>query len=325
MLKHIDLGVDMRAGRRIKDALINYRNAVQALNVSSLETVVDHLLDSATQRAEGAQRAAAAALEQVPDLDSAGSPEELMLSYVSGEKMADRTDRALVTPWFKFLWETYRTVLDVLKNNSRLEGLYADAAARAANFCLTHQRATEFRRLCDMLRNHLSNLLRYRDQGGANRTDLAEPATWERYAGMRFEQLRTACALGLWAEAFRCVEDVQGLFAAAPRASHRARAALMSPFYAALTRIFARSESRLYNAYAWYRLFTFSRTQVKGLPAGDVATLASNVVLSALAIMPYEVSGDPERVLEGIARRVHQGRAGKSAWACAQWTAVLSG
>lgn len=42
------------------------------------------------------------------DLEAEASPEEMMLSYVSGEKSKDRTDRELVTPWFKFLWETYR-------------------------------------------------------------------------------------------------------------------------------------------------------------------------------------------------------------------------
>lgn len=72
----------------------------------------------------------------------------------------DRTDRELVTPWFKFLWETYRNILDTLRNYSRLEALYAMTAARAFQFCLHYKRTTEFRRLCDILRNHLQNLNR---------------------------------------------------------------------------------------------------------------------------------------------------------------------
>lgn len=65
-----------------------------------------------------------------------------------------------------------RNVLDILRNNSRLEGLYAMACSRACHFCLTYKRTTEFRRLCDIVRNHLSNLLKYKDQGGRDRTDL---------------------------------------------------------------------------------------------------------------------------------------------------------
>ena len=65
-----------------------------------------------------------------------------------------------------------RNVLDILRNNSRLEALYAMATSRACAFCLTYKRTTEFRRLCDIVRNHLSNLLKYRDQGGRDRTDI---------------------------------------------------------------------------------------------------------------------------------------------------------
>jgi hypothetical protein len=63
-------------------------------------------------------------------------------------------------------------VLDILRNNSRLEALYAMATSRACQFCLAYRRTTEFRRLCDIVRNHLSQLLKYRDQGGRDRTDL---------------------------------------------------------------------------------------------------------------------------------------------------------
>ena len=63
------------------------------------------------------------------NLEADKRPEDLMLSYVSGEKGKDRSDRELVTPWFKFLWETYRTVLEILRNNSKLMALYAVCSA----------------------------------------------------------------------------------------------------------------------------------------------------------------------------------------------------
>lgn len=52
----------------------------------------------------------------------------VLLSAVSGEDTQDRTDRLLLTPWVKFLWESYRQCLDLLRNNSRVERLYHDIA-----------------------------------------------------------------------------------------------------------------------------------------------------------------------------------------------------
>ncbi|RAL53116.1 hypothetical protein DM860_006788 [Cuscuta australis] len=198
MFKHVELCVDMKRGRYAKDGLIQYRIICQHVNIASLEEVIKHLLHLATERAELA-RTQAQALDEaldVDDLEADKRPEDLMLSCVSGEKGKDRSDRELVTPWFKFLWETYRTVLEILRNNSKLEALYAMTAHRAFQFCKQYKRTTEFRRLCEIIRNHLANLNKYRDQ--RDRPDLSAPESLQLYLDTRFEQLKVATELGLW-------------------------------------------------------------------------------------------------------------------------------
>lgn len=222
--------------------------------MNSLEEVLRHFLSTASNRAEEAQRSAEASLEAIEDLEADASPEDLMLSYVTEEGNAgasrlrggglggplclaegeaggsfltsccvlnaERTDRELVAPWFKFLWEAYRSCLEILRNNAKLEKLYAMVASRAFGFCIHYRRTTEFRRLCDMLRTHMSQLQREQPTAvikGRERPDLALPETLSLFMETRFEQLRVACRLEMWQEAFRSVEDIHSIITTAKR------------------------------------------------------------------------------------------------------------
>ncbi|XP_071733632.1 eukaryotic translation initiation factor 3 subunit A-like [Rutidosis leptorrhynchoides] len=285
MFKYIELCVDMRRGRFAKDGLIQYRIICQQVNVNSLEEVIKHFMDLSTKRAELA-RSQAQALEEaldVDDLEADKRPEDLMLSYVSGEKGKDRSDRELVTPWFKFLWETYRTVLEILRNNSKLMALYADTAHRAFQFCKQYKRTTEFRRLCEIIRNHLANLNKYRDQ--RDRPDLTAPESLHFYLDTRFEQLKVATELELWQEAFRSVEDIYGL---TNMVKKMPKSSLMAVYYAKLTEIFWISSSHLYHAYAWFKLFQLQKSFNKNLNQKDLQLIASSVLLAALSAPPYD-------------------------------------
>ncbi|KAK9102806.1 hypothetical protein Sjap_020060 [Stephania japonica] len=254
MFKYVELCVELRRGRFAKDGLIQYRIICQQVNVSSLEEVIKHFLHLSTEKAEQA-RSQAQALEEaldVDDLEADNRPEDLMLSYVSGEK-------------------------------ERREALYAMTAHRAFQFCKQYKRTTEFRRLCEIIRNHLSNLNKYRDQ--RDRPDLSVPESLQLYLDTRFEQLKIATELELWQEAFRSVEDIHGLMCLVKKSP---KPSLMVVYYAKLTEIFWISESHLYHAYSWFRLFTLQKSYNKNLTQKDLQLIASSVVLAALAVTPYD-------------------------------------
>jgi hypothetical protein len=89
----------------------------------------------------------------------------------------------------------------------------------------------------------------------------------------------------MWAEAFRSVEDIQHLIALGKR---QPKQQMMATYYSRLTQIFAVSESHLYHAYAWLKLFNFSRTYNKNLTPRDQQMMATSVVLATMSILPYD-------------------------------------
>ncbi|EME48788.1 hypothetical protein DOTSEDRAFT_67736 [Dothistroma septosporum NZE10] len=305
MLLFVELCVDLRKGKSAKDGLYNYKNTSQNTNVATIELVFRRFIELAEQKVAEAQAKADeisaqgataettdASLANVTDLEAMETPESILLSTVSGEQSKDRTDRAIVTPWLKFLWETYRTVLDIFKNNARLEVMYQTTAHQAFQFCQRYTRKTEFRRLCELLRNHLQNAAKYSQQVHA--INLSDPDTLQRHLDTRFLQLNVAVELELWQEAFKSVEDIHTLLSLSKRAPKNS---MMANYYEKLTRIFLVSENYLFHAAAWsryYNLLNLSARQVgtgaskKDNPSNigdaDLSKAASYVLLSALSI-----------------------------------------
>lgn len=234
----------------------------------------------------------ASATSNIEDLEATETPESILLATVSGEQSRDRTDRAIVTPWLKFLWEAYRTVLDILRNNARLEILYQSTAMQAFDFCLKYTRKTEFRRLCELLRNHVQTAAKYSSQMHA--INLSDPDTLQRHLETRFQQLNVAVELELWQEAFRSVEDIHTLLSLSKRPPKNI---MMANYYEKLTRIFLVGENYLFHAAAWSRYYSLLRQSSVMVASGqskkadnppvsdaDLQKAASFVLLSALAI-----------------------------------------
>ncbi|EPS28032.1 hypothetical protein PDE_02977 [Penicillium oxalicum 114-2] len=301
MLLFVELCVDLRKGKSAKDGLYQYKNIAQNTNVGTIEVVLKKFIELAEQKVTEAQAKAdeiQSSLESAPsatnveDLEAIETPETILLATVSGEQSRDRTDRAVVTPWLKFLWETYRTVLEILKNNARLEIMYQATALQAFQFCLKYTRKTEFRRLCELLRNHVQNAAKYSTQMHA--INLSDADTLQRHLDTRFQQLNVAVELELWQEAFRSIEDIHTLLNLSKRP---AKNVMMANYYEKLARIFLVSENYLFHAAAWNRYYNLLRLSTIALATGqsskkenpsvteaEMTKAASFVLLSALSI-----------------------------------------
>jgi translation initiation factor 3 subunit A len=224
-------------------------------NLSGLETVIRRLVQSAEARLEAAQAAAAqVCLGEIEDLEA-----ELPSSSVVCADEQQKADRELVAPWFRFLWEVYRTVLDILRHNSKLEGLYREVAEGAFSWCQRWGRKSEFRRLCEILRHHLSLIEKYPNQ--QHGVDLATPESHRLQLELRFAQLKLATGLELWQEAFRTIEDIHGLFVKGRRA---ADPQLVRTYYEHIGQIFAMSDNYLFLAATWSKLHAITTTQALG-------------------------------------------------------------
>jgi translation initiation factor 3 subunit A len=286
MKRHVELCIDLKNHHFAKDGLHQYRNLCQQLDPASLETVILHLLDRTEAQAGAARSRVQEGAALISDLDEAGeSPESLLMSSMTEESDKERSTRELVVPWLKFLWETYRAVLELLHKMPKLEKVYHKTCEKAFKFCLDYERKIEFKRLCDMLRLHLASLQKNAATPTAARTTRNAwdwtPEAVDLHLQTRFLQLETATSLDLWNEGFRTLEDIYSIMVAGRKTS---RPKLMSVYYEKLTRIFWVSENHLFHAYASFRYYNLVSEFRRDFKPDERSILASSVLLSALSV-----------------------------------------
>ena len=128
--------------------------------------------------------------------------------------------------------------------------------------------------LCEILRNHLSNLQSIATSASP-RHDTGRDQNY--YLETRFEQLKSAAPRAV-AGAFRAIEDIRDAFILEIAQPEDDGLLLCQ-----LTKVFWVSENHLYHAYAWYKLFNLSKAYNRDLMPEDLKAMAS-AVLSAIAI-----------------------------------------
>jgi len=145
-----------------------------------------------------------------------------------------------------------------------------------------------------MIRTHLGHLSR----GGAG----APPTSDKRLRGWdgwtdesvemhlttRFKQLEVTTRLELWNDGFRTVQDIHLIMRINPKKPPKSR--VMAAYYEKLIKIFWVSENYLLHAYAWLKFYTLSDAYNTKMTAEERRTLASSVVLAALAIPDLKAS-----------------------------------
>eukprot|EP00968_Pinguiococcus_pyrenoidosus_P001489 scaffold65_cov233-Pinguiococcus_pyrenoidosus.AAC.8 len=207
----------------MKEGLYQYRQlCMQSSVYGSLDKVARYLLNIAQAKAVATFDAAQVELTSTDvslEEEEMITSDSVMLMATTAEGLRDRTAQETWVPWVKFLWESYRSIIETLKVNSKLEATYHATARAAFSFCLQFRRTSEFRRLCDVLRTHLQNLEKL-NIAGTVVSEAKSRRPWEgwsersieRQLQTKFDQLEAGSELGMWNETFKTMDDINKVF-----------------------------------------------------------------------------------------------------------------
>ncbi|CAE7436960.1 TIF3A1, partial [Symbiodinium sp. CCMP2456] len=248
--RHLQLCVELQKMRFAREGLHQYRATCQAANIQSLEQVVRVFRRAAEEKVNQAKKEQDVRLGKVADLEEMDAPETILLQAIQAGDTRQQSQDKDVHTHFRFLWETYKVILDVLKSNSRLEEVYHETSRQAFEFCRANTRPQEFKRLCDILRKNFQDLSKRTGPTGQNPVQPNNVDTITKTLETRCRQMQVATELDLWREAYNTSSEICDLMTALGKVNQRPKPHLRSMYYEHLGQIFWKSENYLFHAFA---------------------------------------------------------------------------
>eukprot|EP00441_Pelagodinium_beii_P044795 CAMPEP_0197620830 /NCGR_PEP_ID=MMETSP1338-20131121/1561_1 /TAXON_ID=43686 ORGANISM="Pelagodinium beii, Strain RCC1491" /NCGR_SAMPLE_ID=MMETSP1338 /ASSEMBLY_ACC=CAM_ASM_000754 /LENGTH=1106 /DNA_ID=CAMNT_0043190115 /DNA_START=66 /DNA_END=3386 /DNA_ORIENTATION=- len=292
MVRHLQLCVDLKQMRMAREGLYQYRTMCQAANIGSLEHVVQKFRDAAEAKVAEAQKQQEIKMSDMADLDENEAPQTILLRAIQASDTRQQSQDRDVHIHYRFLWDAYKVVLDVLKSNAKMEECYHETAKHAFNFCQANQRPQEFKRLCDTLRKNYQDLHKHTGKTAQHQVNPNNVDTITRTLETRVKQLQTATELDLWRESYVTAGEIYELISKARPKPH-----LRSMYYGYLGQIFWKSENYLFHAFACVKNLMFVKAAKQNLSSDELQSLASKAVLATLCV-PFQKDSGMQSSLE---------------------------
>ena len=253
---------------------------MQNISPQSLQTVLERLRVRVEDKV---QSCTTENLNEIIDLEVEEAPEVLLVASVATQNNEKKSIDSM-----RFLWEIYKLSLDLLKTNGKMVVAYKDSAISAISFCEKYKRTTECRKLCEVLRGHLNNILRIQNSSsGPSLTYMMklDDDTLKNLIPIREKLMEVCMKLNLWQEAFRAAEDTRLLIC-----EGKATPAVLARYWYSLSRIFWKAGQSLFHAYALYLYFYQNKKFNKKFSADSL--MANVIVLATLAVPTFNLGRD---------------------------------
>ena len=206
IIKFVELAINQNKLKYLKEALNFYRGLSQVTNIDSFVSVLTETKKIVEDKFIQALKNYKGIKVDINDLDN---DEDNSNDIFSSESVSSSKEKEDLIISQKFIWETYKILLDITKTNSKLFTLYSQILKAAFDFCKDNKRTVEFKRLSDSVRNYLQTLIKsQKKQNFLNKVQLSNPEVLRILIQMRLNQINTATYLEQWLEAFKTAEDI---------------------------------------------------------------------------------------------------------------------